>query len=188
METIASAPRPRLRRARNTKSAASAPSTSVTPLYVREGTAEFRPLAEQKILDAASSILLAKMHKGPLMQSASVVGRFLQYEIGMRQAEVFAVLYLDTQNRLLEFRELFHGTIDSAAIYPREVVRQALEIGATNIIVAHNHPSGESLPSDADKVMTERLREALALLDIKLLDHFIVTCDKTMSFRAFGLL
>lgn len=188
METLASAPRPRLRRSRNTKSAAPTLSTSATPLYVREGAAEFRPLAEQEVLDAASDILRAKMHKGLLFTDASVVGPFLQCEIGTRPAEVFAALYLDTKNRLLAFREVFHGTINGAPVYPREIARQALELGAANIIVAHNHPSGDDMPSPEDLIITHRLREALALLDIKLLDHFIVTYDATVSFRARGYL
>jgi DNA repair protein RadC len=173
METIQSAP---------------TPSTPTTPLYVREGAAEFRPLADHEVLDVASSILLAQIRQGPLLTSASVVGHFLQCKMGMQPVEVFAVLYLDTQNRLLAFREVFRGTLNSSVVHPREIARQALELGAANIIVAHNHPSGNGAPSDSDMTVTRQLSEALALLDIKLLDHFIVTYDATVSFRARGYL
>lgn len=186
METIERPTRTKPRRRKNTPSVPTSP-VSTAPLYVREGAAGYRPLADTEVLEAAADILQAMMRRGPVLTSASLVGRFLQCQIGLRPAEVFTVLYLDAQNRLLDFREVFYGTLDTTAVYPREVARQALEIGAAHVIVAHNHPSGSGTPSDADIAVTNRLREALAVLDIKLLDHFIVTCDSVVSLKSRGL-
>ncbi|HGP3147634.1 TPA: JAB domain-containing protein, partial [Pseudomonas aeruginosa] len=102
--------------------------------------------------------------------------------------EVFAALFLDSQHRLLEYVELFRGTIDAAAVYPREVVKEALRVNAAAVIFSHNHPSGNPEPSQADKVLTQRLKEALALVDVRTLDHIIVGGEATASFAEQGLL
>ena len=102
--------------------------------------------------------------------------------------EVFAVLFLDTQHRLIEYSELFRGTIDSASVYPREVLKEALRLNAAAVIVSHNHPSGNPEPSAADKSLTKRLREALAMVDVRVLDHIIVGGTETTSFAEQGLL
>jgi DNA repair protein RadC len=103
--------------------------------------------------------------------------------------EVFGCLWLDNQHRVLEFEELFHGTIDGASVYPREVVRAALRLNAAAVIFAHNHPSGVAEPSEADRMITQRLKQALNLIDIRVLDHFIVgDGDQAYSFAEHGLL
>ncbi len=102
--------------------------------------------------------------------------------------EVFCCLYLDNRNRVISFDELFRGTIDGAAVYAREVVKQALARNATAVILAHNHPSGMAEPSLADELMTRRLREALALVDIRVLDHLVVGDSDCFSFAERGLL
>ncbi|MCY1366184.1 hypothetical protein D9M69_530660 [compost metagenome] len=101
---------------------------------------------------------------------------------------MFAALFLDSQHRLLEYVELFRGTIDAAAVYPREVVKEALRLNTAAVIFSHNHPSGNPEPSQADKVLTQRLKEALALVDVRTLDHVIVAGDATASFAEHGLL
>ena len=101
--------------------------------------------------------------------------------------EVFAVLFLDTRHRLIEYREMFHGTIDSASVYPREVVKEALRLNAAAVILSHNHPSGSPEPSQADKVLTQRLKEALGLVEVRILDHVIVGGMETVSFAEKGL-
>ncbi|HAS8160916.1 TPA: DNA repair protein RadC, partial [Vibrio vulnificus] len=103
------------------------------------------------------------------------------------EREVFAVMFLDNQHRLIAFEELFFGTIDSASVYPREVLKAALKINAAALIFAHNHPSGDATPSQADKQITQRLKEALALVDIRVLDHIVVG-DSAISFAERGLL
>ena len=98
------------------------------------------------------------------------------------------MLFLDTRHRLIEYRELFHGTIDSASVHPREVVKEALRLNAAAVIVSHNHPSGNPEPSSADRTLTQRLREALGLVDVRVLDHVIVAGAATASFSERGLI
>ena len=116
------------------------------------------------------------------------VRKYLSAKLADFEHEVFAVLFLDTQHRLIEYSELFRGTIDSASVYPRELVKEALRLNAAAVIVSHNHPSGNPEPSGADKVLTQRLREALALVDVRTLDHIIVAGDSTTSFAERGLI
>ncbi|MGB0502611.1 MAG: RadC family protein, partial [Thalassolituus sp.] len=100
----------------------------------------------------------------------------------------FACLFLDNQNRVIRYEELFRGTIDSAAVYPREVVKQALALGAAAIILAHNHPSGIAEPSQSDRAITERLQQALSVMDIRVLDHLVVGDGYCVSFAERGWL
>lgn len=101
---------------------------------------------------------------------------------------VNAELFLDTRHRLIEYREMFHGTIDSASVYPREVVKETPRLNAAAVILSHNHPSGNPEPSSADKVLTQRLKEALGLVEVRTLDHMIVASVGTVSFAERGLI
>lgn len=123
-----------------------------------------------------------------LVNSTSRTRRFLQHHMANREREVFTCLYLDTQHRLLRCEDLFLGTLDGAAVYPREVVRSALKYGAASVICAHNHPSGVTTPSDSDRRITDRLKHALALIEIRLLDHIIVSPGSYYSFAERGML
>jgi DNA repair protein RadC len=123
-----------------------------------------------------------------VLSSPEETCRFLQHHLGSHSREVFTCLFLDSQNRVLVCEDLFFGTLDGAAVYPREVAIQALHNGAAAVIFAHNHPSGVAEPSAADRRITARLTEALALLDIRVLDHIIVGSGKEFSFAAQGLL
>jgi DNA repair protein RadC len=114
--------------------------------------------------------------------------RFLQYHLGRHTREVFSCLFLDSQHRVLRCEDLFFGTLDGAAVYPREVAVRALQYGAAAVIFAHNHPSGVAEPSSADRRITERLCSGLALLDIRVLDHIIVGQGREFSFAEGGLL
>ena len=114
--------------------------------------------------------------------------RYLKTALRDHPHEVFAGLFLDTRHRVIAFEEMFHGTIDGATVYPRVVVEKALGHGAAAVIVAHNHPSGISEPSLADQAITRRLKEALALLDIRLLDHFVVGDGSPVSMASRGML
>jgi DNA repair protein RadC len=109
-------------------------------------------------------------------------------ELRDRPFEVFCCLFLDNRHRLIAFDELFRGTIDGASVHPREVVRQALQRNAAAVILAHNHPSGVAEPSQADELITHRLKDALALVDIRVLDHLIVGDSRCTSFAERGLL
>jgi DNA repair protein RadC len=127
------------------------------------------------------------MRSNPL-ESPEVTEQYLKTVLRDYPNEVFACLFLDTRHRVIAFEELFHGTIDGATVYPRVVAEKALRHGAAALIVAHNHPSGVSEPSLADQAITRRLKEALALLDIRLLDHFVVGEGAPVSMAARGLL
>lgn len=112
----------------------------------------------------------------------------VQYRLSQKEHEVFLVMFLTAQSTLIACEEMFRGTIDAASIYPREVVKRVLELNAKSVIFAHNHPSGDNTPSEPDKKITKRLQDALALIDVQVLDHIIVGEGKCSSFAEKGLL
>ncbi|MFT7527268.1 MAG: DNA repair protein RadC [Arenicella sp.] len=122
------------------------------------------------------------------LNSSDAVQQYLLSQLRDRHSEVFAVLFLDSQNRLIQYEELFQGTIDGASVYPREVVKSALRHNAAAVIFSHNHPSGVAEPSDADKHITQNLKQALDLVDIRTLDHIVVGDGYTVSFAERGWL
>ena len=126
--------------------------------------------------------------RGPALASPADTTRFLQLELGDRRREVFVCLFLDTRHRVIAANELFQGSIDGACVYPRVVAERALRLGAAAVIVAHNHPSGVSEPSLADQAITRRLKDALALLEIRLLDHFVIGDGDPVSMASRGML
>jgi DNA repair protein RadC len=125
---------------------------------------------------------------GPALAAPETTRSFLLAQLRDRPYEVFCCLYLDNRHRLLAFEELFRGTIDRAGVHPREVLRQTLAHNAAAVILAHNHPSGVLEPSQADELITRRLRDALALIDVRVLDHFIIGDGTCFSFAEAGLL
>lgn len=143
-------------------------------------------LSDHQVLEQAAEIIANKYLRGDVFSSPEATKEFLTYKLANYEREVFAVLMLDNQHRLIEFKELFFGTIDAASIYPREVVKLALDTNAAAVIFAHNHPSGVPEPSQADQRITSRLKDALALVDIRVLDHFIVG-ESCVSFAERGL-
>lgn len=140
------------------------------------------------ILELARRHYAAAMLAGQSLSGPSETRRFLQAQLRDRPYEVFCTVYLDSRHRVIAFEELFRGTLDGAAVHPREVVRQAMAHNAAALILAHNHPSGVAEPSRADELITLRLRDALALLDIRVLDHLIVAGPETLSLAERGLL
>jgi len=145
--------------------------------------------AEQKVLDRAARILARELKERPLaMTSPQLVRDFLRFELEHVEHETFCVLFLDTQHRLIAFEELFRGTLDSASVYPREVAKEALRHNAGAVILAHNHPSGIAEPSHADRRITDRLKEALGLFEIRVLDHLVVGSPEVVSFAEQGLI
>lgn len=143
---------------------------------------------EMAIINQANRILKSKIRKGPIFTDPATVAMFLQTELAHKEHEEFFVLFLNTKHRLIKCETMFRGTIDSSAVYPREVVKRALEVEAAAVLFAHNHPSDDVQPSMADRAITLRLKDALALVDIKVLDHFVVGKDETYSFAAKGLI
>ena len=132
--------------------------------------------------------LAAEMKAGLNLSSPTAVRDFLRLSIQNRQVEVFVGLFLDAQNRVIAVEELFSGTLTQTSVFPREVVRRALHHNAAGVIFAHNHPSGVAEPSHADETLTQALKEALALIDVRVLDHFVVGRGATLSFAERGLL
>jgi len=147
----------------------------------------------QPIFGAAKELLIRalneQMRSQDSMSSPEAVRNYLRLTIGGLGYEVFTVLFLDAQNRLIEACELFRGTLTQTSVYPREVVKMALQCNSAAVILAHNHPSGLTEPSRADESLTQALKQALALVDVKVLDHFIVSgTANPMSFAERGLL
>lgn len=142
----------------------------------------------QAALELARRTVEQTLCRGDVMSSPQHTRRFLQHHLSLRTREVFTCLFLDNQHRLLRCEDLFLGTLDGAAVYPREVAVRALQYRAAAVIFAHNHPSGIAEPSAADRRITDRLQAALALLDIRVLDHIVVGRGETYSFAEQGLL
>jgi len=142
----------------------------------------------QAALELARRHHLASLKAGPALTSPRLAGDYLVAELRDRDYEVFGCLYLDSRHRLTGFEELFTGTIDGASVHPREVVKRALARRAAAVILVHNHPSGVAEPSRADEVITLRLRDALALVDIRVVDHLIVGEGACVSLAERGLL
>ena len=145
-----------------------------------------RACALAAALELANRLLLATLERGEAIGDPSAAGRYFAQRLRGRRHEVFAALFLDTRHRVLAFEELFHGSVDSAEVHPREVARRALAFNASALIVGHNHPSGCAEPSAADRAVTQRLKQALALVDVRLLDHFIVGDGPPQSMAARG--
>ncbi|HHF2925830.1 TPA: DNA repair protein RadC [Vibrio alginolyticus] len=140
-----------------------------------------------ELLDRAAEALATKYKREGTFTNPTNVKEYLKLKLGAHDREVFAVMFLDNQHQLISFEELFFGTIDAASIYPREVLKTALNHNAAAVIFAHNHPSGIAEPSQADKRITQRLIDALKLVDIRVLDHIVVGED-CVSFAEKGLI
>jgi DNA repair protein RadC len=150
------------------------------------GSAKYAQL--QACLALTERFLLHDLDRGEVLQSPDKTRRFLKSRLRSYQQEVFACLFLDNQHRVIKFEELFRGTIDGASVYPREVVKKALAVNAAAVILAHNHPSGLAEPSQADIRITDKLKSALLLVDIRVLDHMIVGDGEVLSFAESGIL
>ncbi|EIU4871253.1 RadC family protein [Pseudomonas aeruginosa] len=157
-------------------------------LMVRDAQGRYLPASADDILEAARQVIDQKMQRGAELTSPAAVKDYLRTKLAGFEHEVFAVLFMDTRHRLIEYREMFRGTIDGASVYPRELVKEALRCNAAAVIVSHNHPSGNPEPSAADRTLTERLKQALGLVDVRVLDHVIVAGGDTTSFAERGLL
>lgn len=143
-------------------------------------------LSEEQILNAAEAILLKRLKRLGKISEPSEAGRYLRARVGHADREIFGCLFLDTRHQILACEDLFFGTIDGAELTPREVVRRALLLNAAAVVAYHNHPSGNTEPSTADRVVTAQLKQALALVDVRLLDHFVVSASGFCSMAARG--
>ena len=144
---------------------------------------------DDSIIARALAILAARIKAGPLMGSPREVREYLTIQAAKHDGrEVFGVMFLDAQNRVIELKELFTGTLTQTSVYPREVVREALRLNAAAVILSHNHPSGSTQPSRADEQLTSTLKSALALVDVRVLDHIITAGGESLSMAERGLI
>jgi DNA repair protein RadC len=151
--------------------------------------ADLKRQREDATIRHALSILERRMRApGELLGSPEAAGSYLRLSIGAREHEVFVVLFLDVKNRVVASEEMFRGSLTQTSVHPREVVKTALRHNANSVLLSHNHPSGTPDPSEADLHMTRAVREALALVDVRVLDHIIVTASSSYSFAEHGQL
>jgi DNA repair protein RadC len=158
------------------------------PALTRRGVGPARYARLKAAVELSRRHFREALRSGPALAAPETTRAFLLAQLRDRPYEVFCCLYLDNRHRLIAFEELFRGTIDRAGVHPREVLRQTLSHNAAAVILAHNHPSGVLEPSQADELITRRLKEALALLDVRVLDHFIIGDGVCFSFCEHGLL
>jgi DNA repair protein RadC len=140
------------------------------------------------VIEIARRALAQELTQRPVFDAPPKVKQYLQLQLGGREHEVFAVMFLDAQSRLVRFEEMFRGTLTQTSVYPREVAKRALELGCAAVILAHNHPSGAAEPSRADEYLTQTLKSALQLIDVRVLDHLVVGHGEVISFAERGLL
>jgi DNA repair protein RadC len=152
------------------------------------GLGLLRHARAQAALEIAKRLLRQDLARGPVLSAPSRVRDFLRLSMGRIDHEVFTVLFLDAQQRLIACEELFRGTLTQTSVYPREVVRRALTLNCASVILSHNHPSGIAEPSRADQVLTRELQSALKLVDVQVLDHIIVAAADSVSFAELGLI
>ena len=145
-------------------------------------------MTQDQIINRALRILAERMRTGAALNSPSAVRDYLRLALSGKEHEVFITIFLDAENRVIDVDEMFRGTLTQTSVYPREVVKAALKCNAGAAIFAHNHPSGVAEPSHADEMLTSSLKQALALVDVRVLDHFIVAGAGVLSFAERGLL
>lgn len=162
--------------------------TSASDLQRIKGLGPAKRAELVAVLELARRALAQQLQDKPLFSAPQAVRDYLQLQLGSRPHEIFAVLFLDSQHRLIALEELFRGTLTQTSVYPREVVVRALALHAGSVVLAHNHPSGEPRPSRADETLTQTLKAALALVDVRVLDHFVVTSTQAVSMAELGLL
>ncbi len=140
------------------------------------------------VLELARRALACQLKEKTMLGSPQAMRDYLQLQLGSREHEIFAVLFLDVNHRLIVLEEMFRGTLTQTSVYPREVVIRALALNAASVVLAHNHPSGQAQASRADKAITQTLKAALGLVDVRVLDHFIVTQTQAVSMAELGLM
>jgi len=153
-----------------------------------QGLGEAKYVVLQAVMEMARRHMAEGLQRGDTFAAPQQVKAFLLAQLRDQHHEVFSILYLDNRHRLIKYEALFHGSIDQSAVYPREVVKKVLAHNAAAVIIAHNHPSGVAEPSDSDIAITQQLKKALALVDVRMLDHFIVGDNYVTSLAESGRL
>lgn len=157
-------------------------------LLVRDVDGQYRVASADEVLSQAWGVLAERVKPGVTLSSPQDVKDYLRLAIGMLEHEVFCVVFLDAQHRVIELRQMFRGTVTQTSVYPREVVKEALQLNSSAVILAHNHPSGVAEPSRADEHLTQTLKSALLMFDVRVLDHLIVTASSVLSMAERGLI
>lgn len=152
-----------------------------------KGLGQAKYVQMQAVVEMSRRYLEENIKRGEAMNNVSDVKRYLKSRLQQYPFEVFACLFLDNKHRVIEYEELFRGTIDAASVHPREIVRQVLHHNAAAIVLAHNHPSGVAEPSQADNAITQKIKDALEVIDVRVLDHFVIG-DNIVSFAERGLI
>jgi len=140
------------------------------------------------VLELARRAMAQRLQQRAVLDTPDAVKHYLQLQLSQRSQEVFAVLFMDAQHHLIALEEMFQGTLSQTSVYPREVVKRALHLNASAVVLSHNHPSGNVQPSRADEMLTQTLKSALALIDVRVLDHIIVAPGEALSMTERGLL
>jgi DNA repair protein RadC len=156
--------------------------------FVRQSLTGQTPVMDSEIVSAALGILAKRIAKGSIIKNMEDAKKYLAIRFADLQHEVFAIVYLTNRHAVIACDEIFRGTIDGASVYPREVVKTALQYNAAAILIAHPHPSGICEPSQADEAITSRLKAACALVDIRIIDHIVTAGDRAVSFAELGML
>jgi DNA repair protein RadC len=163
-------------------------SSSVSvPLLVRDVAGTYRPAEADEVLQAAQRLLSSRVRCSDVLTSPEVVRDFLRLRLGGLEHEVFCLVHLDAQHRVVDYVEMFRGTVTQTSVYPREVVKEALVKNSAALLLVHCHPSGCAAPSRADEMLTQVLKQALALVDVRVLDHLIVAGGEILSMAEKGL-
>lgn len=157
-------------------------------LFIQDANGSYLEASTDDVITGARQKLRRRFRKGKVIRSPADTEAFLIAELATEPNEVFAVLHLDNRHRVIKFDRAFSGTIDGTSVYPRVIVKRALELNAAAVIFAHQHPSGVAEPSQADERITQRLKSALELVDIRVLDHLVIGGDTVVSLASRGLL
>ena len=163
-------------------------SSVAVALLVQDAGGAYRPAQAAEVLEAAQCLLARQVRGRDVLSSPSTVRDFLRVRLGTLPHEIFAAIHLDAQHRLLDYVEMFRGTVAQTSVYPREVVKDALARNSAALILVHCHPSGVAEPSRTDELLTATLKQALALVDVRVLDHLIVAGSSVLSMAARGLI
>lgn len=156
-------------------------------LFVQDQDGQYLPAPEKLVLTEANKLSGYRLRRGTMISSSDSARSVIGYKLRDKQSEVFACLFLDSGHRILAFKEMFRGSINKATVHPREVVKEALQLNAAAVILAHNHPSGDSTPSDQDIELTHTLKDILKVIDVRVLDHLVIG-EEVTAFSDLGLL
>lgn len=159
-----------------------------TVLLVRDVAGDYRQIASDQLLQAAQQVLLDRVRGSDVLSSPQIVRDYLRVRLSGLEHEMFAVVHLDSQNRVIDYVEMFRGSVNQTSVYPREVVRECLLRNTAGLVLVHNHPSGSLQPSRADEVLTQTLKSVLQLIDVRVLDHVIVAGSDILSMAERGLM